>query len=101
MGFPRFEIAARRGEALRKELIAKVHEQVGVTVDPQQRIATIKHGVTRFRITLDCYAATLISTSPNRAGAAAKMVSAKAIEGYPLSVTGRKLSRLLLDATPS
>ncbi len=55
--FLRFPLAARRGAALEQELLEKAREQSGLAIDSPRRIATFKHGVTRFRITLDCYTA--------------------------------------------
>jgi len=55
--FPRFELESEGPLFVRDELVAKVREQTGVTIEPGGVLKTIKHGVTRFRITLDCYEA--------------------------------------------
>jgi A/G-specific adenine glycosylase len=55
--FPRFELASEGPLFVRDELIAKVRQQTGVAIEPGGLFKTIKHGVTRFRITLDCYEA--------------------------------------------
>ena len=57
-------------------------------------MTTIKHGVTRFRITLDCYEAKCIGGRLKRGGDV-RWVKIGDLEAYPLSVTGRKISRLL------
>ena len=38
-----------------QEIQEKVREQAGLSIGNIEKIATLKHGVTRFRITLDCY----------------------------------------------
>ena len=43
-----------------EEIVAKVREQTGITCAPGPLLKTIKHGVTRYRITLDCYQAEYI-----------------------------------------
>ncbi|HXT60247.1 MAG TPA: A/G-specific adenine glycosylase [Pirellulales bacterium] len=93
--FPRFGLSAAEGDALDRELAAKLRELTGVVARPRERIATLRHGVTRFRIALDCYAADYVSAAKRLPdGAELRWVSPSDFESYPLSVTGRKLSRL-------
>ena len=94
--FPRFALAA--GESERpEEIAAKIADLTGVTALPQERLATIKHGVTRFRITLHCYAARYVSARRAKAhrGAALRWLEPGELQALPLSVTGRKISRLI------
>lgn len=93
--FPRFAIACRGGGALREELAEKVRELTGVTIEPGQRLATIKHGVTRFRITLACHEAQFVSSTRRPKNAEQSWLSPEKLTELPLSVTGRKISRLL------
>lgn len=90
--FPRFELEAEGPLFAAKELEAKVLAQTSVRCDPGGLITTIKHGVTRFRITLECYEA---SHKGGRAKAPAKWVATEELSGLPLSVTGRKLAKLI------
>lgn len=92
--FPRFALATAKGEPSPEELAAAVHAATGLTVEPGPRLTTIKHGVTRFRITLHCYEANHVSGEPPRDEQTAWLRPAE-FANYPLSVTGRKLSRLL------
>ena len=97
--FLRFPLVARRGAALGQELLAKVQLHSGLAIEPPERIATIKHGVTRFRITLDCFAAQLSGEKNKKIKLAAgewRWIRLDELEPLPLSMTGRKLSRLLL-----
>jgi A/G-specific adenine glycosylase len=95
--FPRFTIQARDGGALGKELAQRVRELTGVTIRPGRRLATIKHGVTRFRITLWCYEAEFVAGRARRAGREMKWAAPSQLEEFPLSVTGRKISRLVAN----
>jgi A/G-specific adenine glycosylase len=94
--FVRFPILARRNRELHPEIERKVHEQVGMKVSIGPRLTTLKHGVTRFRITLDCYTAEHLSgLSKKHDGAALHWVKPSGLAEYPLSVTARKLATLL------
>ena len=95
--FPRFELESEGPLFVRDELVAKVREQTGVTIQPGGLLKTLKHGVTRFRITLDCYEAQ--PTAGRVRSTTAKPVRwtpvAKLAE-LPLSVTARKIANLLI-----
>src|SRR6185312_12811317 len=95
--FPRFGLSVAEGDALDRQLMEKLRELTGVVARPRELISTFKHGVTRFRIALDCYAADYVSAAKRPPdGAELRWVSPSDFESYPLSVTGRKLSRLAL-----
>ena len=68
----------------------KVREQTGITCAPGPLVKTIKHGVTRYRITLDCYEADL-HVGP--AAIARAMDQAGNLADLPLSTTGRKIAQ--------
>lgn len=93
--FPRFAISNRRGAMLRQELGAKVRELTGVAVEPGKRLATLKHGVTRFRITLACHEAEFLSAVKPLNKADLQWLTPTELAGVPLSTTGRKISRLI------
>lgn len=90
--FPRFELAAEGPLFAAEELAKKVAEQTGVECDPGALITTLKHGVTRFRITLECYQA---QHTGGRLRKPAQWVAPADLAELPLSVTGRKLAKLL------
>ena len=94
--FPRFELTSEGPLFVRDELIAKVREQTGVAIEPGCVLKTIKHGVTRFRITLDCYEA-------RPAGGRLRSTAERPVRWtplgellhLPLSVSARKIAGLL------
>jgi A/G-specific adenine glycosylase len=95
--FPRFELASEGPLFVRDELIAKVREQTGVAIEPGGVLKTLKHGVTRFRITLDCYEA-------RPAGGRVRSTAQRPVRWtplaeltlLPLSVSGRKIAGLIV-----
>jgi A/G-specific adenine glycosylase len=91
--FPRFEIASEGPLFVRDELAAKVREQTGITAKPGGLLTTIKHGVTRYRITLDCYTATFQSGRVN----SARWIRRSELSELPLSTTGRKIANLVAN----
>jgi len=94
--FPRFEVRTAEPDALREEIAESVVRLTGVAIRVGRHRTTIRHGVTRFRIRLDCYDADYVS-GPRAGGSAPEMRWLRPAElaAYPLSTTGRQLSRLL------
>ena len=94
--FARFPLIAQRGAELATELRQKTLEQTGVRVEVGEQLTILKHGVTRFRITLYCYEAKHVSgKAKQHDGATLTWTTPDKLGDYPLSVTGRKLARLL------
>ncbi|MHB1033627.1 MAG: A/G-specific adenine glycosylase [Pirellulales bacterium] len=94
--FPRFPVAAGNGPATRDELVSGVQRLTGVLVEPGERLTTIKHSVTRFRITLDCHRAEYVAGSRRNNGQVPfRWLKPAELEDYPLSTTGRKIGQLL------
>lgn len=103
--FPRFPVShdatagGRTLAALRRELVENVQRLTGAVVSPGEHIKTLSHGVTRFRITLDCYRAEYISSAGDTdSPLETRWVRPGELENYPLSSTGRRLARLVGDA---
>jgi A/G-specific adenine glycosylase len=94
--FPRFALEGEGPLFVRDELMAQVREQTGVGVVPQGLLKTLKHGVTRFRITLECYEARAVGgrlrSSSERP---CRWLPIDELPAAPMSVTGRKIARLL------
>lgn len=88
--FPRFEVEAEGPLFAAEELASKVHAQTGVRCEPGALITILKHGVTRFRITLACYEA---RHTGGRLRQPARWIKPVELSDLPLSVTGRKLAK--------
>lgn len=93
--FPRFPVGHRNGTALTRELREKLASLTGVEARPTRAITTLKHGVTRFRITLVCHEAQYLSGPKRSSTDRLRWVDPRALDDYPLNVTGRKLARLI------
>jgi A/G-specific adenine glycosylase len=94
--FPRFAVRGRRPADIDRELVENVRRLTGATVRPGPHLKTLRHGVTRFRITLDCYAAEYLSGRHlPREHLPIRWLRPVELQGYPLSSTGRKLAGLL------
>lgn len=91
--FVRFELAA--GGA--SQIIAAIQKQTGLNVDLGPQLAELKHGVTRYRITLKCFTAETVSGTL-RPDEEWHWVTAASFHEYPLSVTGRKFAKLLAES---
>jgi A/G-specific adenine glycosylase len=90
--FPRFPLDGEHPAARRKELINGVRRLTGIEIAPSELLKTLHHGVTRFRITLGCYAAEFVSDTDDEITAEKRWVYPAELDGYPLSTTGRKLA---------
>lgn len=93
--FPRFPIDAEGPLFAAEEIAAKVYDQTGVRCEPGPLLTTIRHGVTRFRITLECYEATRTGGRLRQKPTPAEWVTLTELGDRPLSVTGRKLAERL------
>jgi A/G-specific adenine glycosylase len=93
--FVRFPLTAKPGVAMATEIQTKVRQQSGLSIGKLQKIATLKHGVTRFRITLDCYTAIASEAKPKVNAREWQWIAPENLNATPLSTTGRKLSKLV------
>lgn len=95
--FPRFELEASGPLFAAEEIATKVAAQTGITCAPGQLIKTMKHGVTRYRITLECYEAAFVSGRPKlgATSAAVRWSPVSELASLPMSTTGRKIVNLL------
>lgn len=92
--FPRFPIDGCDDESLGPALADNVRRLTGVAIDAATPLTTIKHGVTRFRITLECYRAEYLS-GPSRSDSDLRWLKPSELSDYPLTTTARRISRLL------
>lgn len=92
--FPRFEMIANHVVDQQSEIRRKIRELTGIDIQPAIHVKTIKHGVTRYRITLECYTTSCAKSVDSRRRDGQKWIAWSDLDSYPLSVTGRKISRL-------
>lgn len=98
--FPRFPITAERPAEIRRELAENVLALTGAVIAPGKQLATLTHGVTRFRITLDCHEAEFLSNDKTVANhMETRWLRPAELASYPLSSTGRKLAKLVCSPT--
>jgi A/G-specific adenine glycosylase len=94
--FPRFAYDGANGSPAAGELQAKVRRRTDVGIGSPQPLTTIRHTVTRFRITLDCFEATASESAGRHCSPVeVKWLRPAELADYPLSSTGRKLARLI------
>ncbi len=94
--FPRYEMDHEEEPALFSKLRDKLLAQTGIDATPEEHQERLKHGVTRFRITLDCYTARFVEVGKPPADVPELMwITLKQLAEYPLNTTGRKLAQLI------
>jgi A/G-specific adenine glycosylase len=91
--FPRFAVEADGPLFAADEIVTKLRQQTGITCGTPALLKTIRHGVTRFRITLDCYQAAFNSGQPNSPHTGkVRWVPIAKMRLLPLSTTGRRIA---------
>ncbi len=93
--FPRFTVEPEQTLPLAEQIAGRVKQLTGVQVEPREHLTTLRHGVTRFRITLECHAARYLSGPAATDEREMRWVEPHELSDLPLSTTGRKLSRLI------
>ena len=94
--FPRYAIDAEQPAGAVAELQSKLKTTLGLEAQIGNLRTTLKHGVTRFRITLDAYDATLRAGRLKVRGfAEARWVRKSELAEFPLNVTARQLAQLV------
>jgi A/G-specific adenine glycosylase len=94
--FPRFPIHAEQSAAMGRELAENMKSLTGVKIAPGRCIHKLTHGVTRFRITLECYEAEYLSRGKVAEALEIRWLLPEELEDYPLSSTGRRLAKMVL-----
>jgi A/G-specific adenine glycosylase len=89
--FPRFGVRRDLNGQLRRDVERETRAITGIAIDQLAKLATLKHGVTRFRITLEVFEATT-AANRSRSGSWVRLAD---LGNYPLSTTGRKIAQLL------
>ena len=94
--FPRFA-SESEGQLFAGDEIAKnVRKQTGVQCTVGPFLKSFRHGVTRYRITLDCYRAEYASGRVrSSSGSQARWLPRNELADLPLSATGRLIAKLI------
>jgi len=77
-------------------IIQEVARMTGLAVDLGPQLAELRHSVTRYRITLKCFTAEAVSGALHP-DSEWQWVPPREFASFPLSVTGRKFSRILAE----
>jgi A/G-specific adenine glycosylase len=94
--FPRFALEAEGPLFAANELAEKVLLQTGIRCVPGPLLKSLKHGVTRYRITLDCYEAAYAGGRARSANSTAvRWIKYAELKSLPLSTTGRMLAEMV------
>ena len=86
--------AQRTASQIAIHLAASLKQEFGLNAVLEPTGKRLKHAVTRYRITLDCFRTGMVIGRLNTK-AAARWVSIKDLDDYPLSTTGRKIAKWL------
>lgn len=96
--FPRFAVEPADQVAEPRHLRTRLRELTGIEAGVLTPFTTLKHGVTRYRITLDCYVGEYAEGKLKPAGdGALRWIRRSALGELPLNTTGRKLATLFLE----
>jgi A/G-specific adenine glycosylase len=98
--FPRVAVPAADGHSRQSQIEARVQQQIGHAIQLGRLLTTLKHGVTRFRITLDCYDAACVARGARRRMRDnVRWIAPAELPELPLSTTGRKLAEFVHDSS--
>jgi A/G-specific adenine glycosylase len=94
--FPRFGLEAVDPASARIEIVSKLQAQTGIKCKPRDLLKTMKHGVTRYRITLQCYDAWYVGgRTRSTTHSSVRWAALAELPALPLSTTGRKIAALV------
>jgi len=88
--FPRYKVATQETETA---LAAALKKQTGLNATVTPTTKRIKHAVTKYRITLDCYVADDATGRLKKSEMPAKWVGRSELADLPMSTTGRKIAK--------
>lgn len=91
--FPRFAVPRNKGEVTTTQLQDGANRLMKLKIIPGERILSLKHGVTRYRISLECYAAELDSRTEPSANESIRWLTLKELAEAPLNTTARRLAK--------
>ncbi|HKD36357.1 MAG TPA: NUDIX domain-containing protein, partial [Pirellulales bacterium] len=93
--FARFTCNRSDRRPTAEELKRKVLTLFGIAIKAPRHRSTLRHTVTRFRITLECFDADGVATRRAHPPRELTWVRPADLREYPLSATGRRIARIL------
>lgn len=96
--FPRYDVTGQTGESgnpteIAAEVERRFADEFGFAVRVGEKMHTVRHGVTRFRITLDAFAAEVDARGADSTQSG--WYRPQEMHHLPLNTTGRKLAEML------
>ena len=95
--FPRYSVEGNATDP-HNRLQQQLFEDYGLVTTIRTLNHRIRHAVTRFRITLDCYETTSLQGRLKTRGQEMRWLSPQQIHSMPMSITGRKIADRLLHS---
>jgi A/G-specific adenine glycosylase len=92
--FPRFSLSYPDA---RQQLVEQTRQQTGLSIQLQKPFRRLKHAVTRYRITLDCYRAVSVSGRLHRSSRF-RWVGKSELKDLPMNATGRSIAKQWVSA---
>ena len=95
--FPRYEVQVRESATVdvAANLSTQLKKQTGLTANVSATTKRIKHAVTKYRITLDCFVADSPAGRLKKNQTETKWISRDELDDLPMSTTGRKIVNAL------
>ncbi len=103
--FPRFELSHSKGSTtLLRDVETQAKHVYDIDCEIEASLFSVKHSVTKYRITLTCFLASISSKPPlpkkrigsQLLGQSSRWVSLEELESIPLSASGRRVVKKLL-----
>ncbi len=87
------------GESLKECLAREMREELGIEVAVGERLVTLEHGYTHFRITLHVFRCRLVAGTPQCLDCdEVRWVTVDEMAALPMPVTDRRIARMLTDS---
>jgi len=91
--FPRYVIPQKTNSVVVPQLLSEqLKDQTGLSAELVATGERIKHAVTRFRITLDCFKTRSVSGRLKKSVGETQWLTVETLQQTPMSVTGRKVA---------
>jgi A/G-specific adenine glycosylase len=94
--FPRYTLSPdTEAKSHAQQLLKQLKEETGLAAELSGPVFQMKHAVTRYRITLQCWKGDGVTGRLKKTQTPTRWATLREIEEMPMSVTGRKIARKL------